>query len=55
MCNDKDKLQISGSKPVGASAETLIKLMGRITPEDAEEMIRIIDDCCGRVDTREWS
>jgi hypothetical protein len=38
----------------GATAETLMKLMGRISREDANEMIRIIDDCCGRVDASEW-
>jgi len=38
----------------GASAETLMKLMGRISREDADEMIRIINDCCGRVDASEW-
>jgi len=37
-----------GSK--GATAETPIRLMGRISQEDADEMVRIIiDDCCGRV------
>jgi hypothetical protein len=38
----------------GATAETLMKLMGRISREDANEMTRIIDDCCGRVDASEW-
>jgi hypothetical protein len=38
----------------GASAETLVKLIGRISREDADEVIRIIDDCCGRVDANEW-
>jgi hypothetical protein len=38
----------------GAGAETLLRLMGRISREDADEMIRIIDDCCGRVDASEW-
>jgi hypothetical protein len=42
------------SKPEGATAETLMKLMGRISREDADEMIRIIDECCGRVDANEW-
>jgi hypothetical protein len=42
------------AKDRGATAETLMKLMGRISREDADEMIRIIDDCCGRVDTNEW-
>lgn len=41
-------------KSHGASAETLMKLMGRISREDAEELTRIIDDCCGRVDANEW-
>lgn len=38
----------------GATAETLLKLMGRISREDADEVIRIINDCCGRVDANEW-
>jgi hypothetical protein len=38
----------------GASAETLLRLMGRISREDADELIRIINDCCGRVDANEW-
>lgn len=41
-------------KSRGASAETLMKLMGRISREDADEIIRIIDDSCGRVDVNEW-
>lgn len=42
------------SNSEGATAETLMRLMGRITREDADEMIRIINDCCGRVDANEW-
>ncbi|HVB88028.1 MAG TPA: hypothetical protein VNK23_15310 [Candidatus Dormibacteraeota bacterium] len=42
------------AKNRGATAETLMKLMGRISREDADEMIRIIDDCCGHVDANEW-
>ncbi len=38
----------------GATAEALMKLMGRISRDDADEMIRIINDCCGRVDASEW-
>jgi len=38
----------------GATAEALMKLIGRISRKDADEMIRIIDDCCGRVDASEW-
>jgi hypothetical protein len=38
----------------GASAETLLKLMGRISREDADELVKIIDNCCGRVDANEW-
>jgi hypothetical protein len=45
---------VSTSKAKGATAETLMKLIGRISREDADEMIRIIDDCCGRVDANEW-
>jgi hypothetical protein len=43
-----------GSAPRGATAETLMKLMGRISREDADEVIQIIDDCCGRADANEW-
>lgn len=42
------------SKSRGASAETLMKLIGRLSREDADEIIRIIDDCCGHVDANEW-
>lgn len=48
------KEERTASKSRGASAETLMKLMGRINREDADELIRIIDDCCGRVDADEW-
>lgn len=48
------KHQTPASKSHGASAETVMKLIGRISREDADEMIRIIDDCCGRVDANEW-
>ena len=37
-----------------ATAETLMRLVGRISREDADELIRIIDECCGRVDADEW-
>lgn len=43
-----------GAESDGATAETLMRLMGRISREDADEIIRIIDDCCGRVDANEW-
>lgn len=42
------------SKPRGAGAEDLLRLMGRISREDADEMIQIINDSCGRVDANEW-
>jgi hypothetical protein len=45
--------QESGNKQ-GASAETLMKLMGRISREDADEVIQIINGCCGRIDANEW-
>lgn len=38
----------------GASAETLMRLVGSMSREDADELIRIIDDGCGRVDANEW-
>ena len=44
----------STSRARGASAEALMRLMGRISREDADELTRIIDDCCGRVDANEW-
>lgn len=52
--NKRVKPEGTGTKPRGATAETLFKLMGRISREDADEMIRIINDCCGRVDANEW-
>jgi hypothetical protein len=42
------------SRSRGASAEALMRLMGRISREDADELTRIIDQCCGRVDAHEW-
>jgi hypothetical protein len=42
------------SRSRGASAEALMRLMGRISREDADELTQIIDDCCGRVDANEW-
>jgi hypothetical protein len=50
----RPKAEDASAKPQGATAETLMKLMGRIGREDADEMIRVIDDCCGRVDASEW-
>jgi hypothetical protein len=35
----------------GALPETFMKLMGCISREDADEMMRIIDESCGRVDS----
>jgi|SRR5579859_1479419 len=52
--NRRSSKPSSVGKPRGASAETLMNLMGRISREDADEMIRIIDECCGRVDANEW-
>ena len=49
-----DRPREAASAERGATAETLMKLMGRISQEDADEMIRIINDCCGRVDASEW-
>jgi hypothetical protein len=49
------KFESSGhAQSRGATAETLMKLMGRISREDADEMMKIIDECCGRVDANEW-
>jgi len=48
------RAEVGGAKSSGATAETLMKLMGRISREDADEMIKIIDECCGRVDANEW-
>lgn len=52
--NHKQNTSPSGTKQGGATAETMMKLIGRISREDADEMIRIIDECCGRVDANEW-
>ena len=48
------KEEAPATKSRGASAETLMRLIGRISREDADEIIHIIDDCCGRVDANEW-
>ena len=50
----RTKPEDAGAKPQGATPETLMKLIGRISREDADEMTRAIDDCCGRVDASEW-
>jgi len=52
--NKAPKSEESASKSRGASAEALMRLMGRISREDADELTHIIDDCCGRVDANEW-
>lgn len=44
----------AAAKSRGATAETLMRLIGSISREDADELIRIIDDGCGRVDANEW-
>jgi hypothetical protein len=41
-------------KPLGATAETLMKMIGRISREDADELIRAIDEGCGGIDANEW-
>lgn len=52
--NKRDQVHDKHEKSRGATAETLMKLMGRISREEADELIRIIDDSCGRVDANEW-
>jgi len=44
----------AATKSRGATAETLLRMMGSISREDGDELIRIIDDGCGRVDANEW-
>lgn len=51
---DRRSRNDSENKAGGATAQALMGLMGRISREDANEMIRIIDECCGRVDASEW-
>ena len=48
------KAESGEGKSEGATAEALMKMMGRISREDADELIRIIDESCGRVDANEW-
>ncbi len=38
----------------GATAEVMMKMMGRISQEDANELIQIINECCGQIDASEW-
>lgn len=52
--NKRASREYGASERKGATAEALMRLMGRIGREDADEMIRIINDCCGRVDANEW-
>lgn len=52
--NKRTSPERAGADGKGATAETLMRLMGRIGRQDADEMVRIINDCCGRVDANEW-
>ncbi len=51
---DTQRNRRDAARPRGATAETLMKLMGRISREDADEMIRAINDSCGHPDANEW-
>jgi len=52
-CRPRESMR-AGELARGATAETLMRMMGRLSREDADELIRIIDESCGRVDANEW-
>jgi hypothetical protein len=40
--------------PSGVSGKKLIEFAGTLSEEDAEELIRIIEEGCERIDDNEW-
>jgi hypothetical protein len=40
--------------PPGVPGKELIKFVGTLSPEDAEELIQIIEDGCEKIDYNEW-
>ena len=44
----------SHSRPVGTPGRDLLRFAGSISPEDAAEMLRIIEEGCGQVDPDDW-
>jgi hypothetical protein len=45
---------MSTSDREGATRSDMLKLIGRISREDAEDLIRIIDECCRQIDEEMW-
>ncbi len=40
--------------PPGVPGKDLIQFAGTLSPEDAEELIQIIEDGCEKIDYNEW-
>jgi hypothetical protein len=45
---------ISSNRPVGVPGKALRPFFGILSEEEADEMMRIIDEDCGRVNENEW-
>ncbi len=67
IINDLDKLPVDLQKkvqdfvhaliatlPKGVTGKSLLHFAGKISKEDANEMIKIVDEGCEKVDLHEW-
>lgn len=45
---------IASNRPVGVPGKALRPFFGILTNEEADEMIRVIDEDCGRINENEW-
>ena len=43
-----------GQRPIGVPGKDLLSLKGTISKEDADTMMRVIEEDCGRIDPNEW-
>jgi len=46
--------ELAKSRPKGTPGKDLLRFAGTISPEDAEEMRRAIEEDCERIDPDEW-
>lgn len=46
--------QLATSEPKGTPGKELLRFAGTLSPEEADEMRRVIEEDCEQVDLREW-
>lgn len=67
LMNDLDKLPIylqkkvqdfahalPLSQPTGVSGKEVVKLAGSISKKDAQKILKVVEEDCGKVDLDEW-